>query len=59
MCIRDRDRINSMNAMFCNAKGERRYRVNPDRCPTYADALEQQGWGTNGEPCLLYTSRCV
>ncbi|HCF4554772.1 TPA: terminase family protein [Pseudomonas aeruginosa] len=45
-----KDRINSMNAMFCNAKGERRYRVNPDRCPTYADALEQQVWGTNGEP---------
>ncbi|MDI4212243.1 terminase, partial [Pseudomonas aeruginosa] len=41
-----KDRINSMNAMFCNAKGERRYRVNPDRCPTYADALEQQVWGT-------------
>lgn len=45
-----KDRINSMNAMFCNAKGERRYRVNPDRCPTYADALEQQVWGSNGEP---------
>ncbi|MBN0803053.1 terminase, partial [Pseudomonas aeruginosa] len=27
-----------------------RDRVNPDRCPTYADALEQQVWGTNGEP---------
>lgn len=45
-----KDRINSMNAMFCNAAGERRYHVNADRCPTYADDLEQQVWGTNGEP---------
>lgn len=45
-----KDRINSMNAMFCNANGERRYRVNADRCPTYADALEQQVWAANGEP---------
>ncbi|MGR1216612.1 terminase family protein [Metapseudomonas otitidis] len=45
-----KDRINCMNAMFCNAQGQRRYRVNADRCPTYADDLEQQVWGTNGEP---------
>lgn len=45
-----KDRINSMNAMFCNAEGSRRYRVNADLCPTYADCLEQQVWGTNGEP---------
>lgn len=45
-----KDRINSMNAMFCNAKGERRYRVNADTCPTYADHLEQQVWADNGEP---------
>ncbi|WP_242691105.1 terminase large subunit domain-containing protein [Lysobacter enzymogenes] len=45
-----KDRINSMNAMFCNAKGERRYFVNPDTCPTYADHLEQQVWAENGEP---------
>ncbi|WNW10117.1 terminase family protein [Pseudomonas sp. DTU_2021_1001937_2_SI_NGA_ILE_001] len=45
-----KDRINSMNAMFCNAKGERRYRVNADKCPTYADDLEQQVWAANGEP---------
>jgi hypothetical protein len=24
--------------------------VNADRCPTYADGLEQQPWGQNGEP---------
>ena len=45
-----KDRINAMNAMFCNAKGERRYRVNADLCPTYADNLEQQVWADNGEP---------
>lgn len=45
-----KDRINSMNAMFCNAKGERRYRVNADLAPTYADHLEQQVWADNGEP---------
>lgn len=45
-----KDRINAMNAMFCNAEGERRYRVNTDLCPTYADCLEQQVWGDNGEP---------
>lgn len=45
-----KDRINAMNAMFCNAKGERRYHVNPNTCPTYADNLEQQVWAENGEP---------
>lgn len=45
-----KDRINAMNGMFCNALGERHYLVNSDRCPTYADSLEQQPWGPNGEP---------
>lgn len=45
-----KDRINSMNAMFCNAQGERRYMVNVNTCPTYADNLEQQVWAENGEP---------
>ncbi|BDU76280.1 phage terminase large subunit [Mesoterricola sediminis] len=45
-----KDRVNAMNAMFCNSAGERRYLVNPERCPTYVDCLEQQAWGTNGEP---------
>lgn len=44
-----KDRVNSMNAMFRNAKGERRYMVNVLACPTYADNLEQQNW-VNGEP---------
>ncbi|WP_426269154.1 terminase large subunit domain-containing protein [Dyella kyungheensis] len=45
-----KDRINSMNAMFCNAAGQRRYQVNVNLCPTYADHLEQQVWAANGEP---------
>lgn len=45
-----KDRINAMNGMLCNALGERRYRVNADKCPTYADSLEQQVWAANGEP---------
>lgn len=45
-----KDRINSMNAMFSNALGERRYFVNDSTCPTYSDCLEQQAWGENGEP---------
>jgi len=45
-----KDRINAMNAMFCNANGQRRYRVNAQTCPTYAGHLEQQVWGSNGEP---------
>lgn len=45
-----KDRINTMNGMFCNANGERRYLVNDFLCPTYADCLEQQPWAPNGEP---------
>jgi hypothetical protein len=45
-----KDRINSMNSMFCNALGHRRYRVNHHKCPTYTASLEQQAWADNGEP---------
>ena len=45
-----KDRVNSMNAMFCNANGERRYKVNVKRCPLYAESLEQQVWDDKGEP---------
>lgn len=45
-----KDRINSMNAMFCDSKGIRKYKVNADKCPVYADCLEQQIWAANGEP---------
>lgn len=45
-----KDRVNTMNGMFLNAEGQRRYLVNHDLCPTYSEALEQQAWATNGEP---------
>lgn len=45
-----KDRINAMNAMFCNGNGERRYKVNVMRCPVYTESLEQQVWADNGEP---------
>jgi hypothetical protein len=46
-----KDRINSMNAMFCNAAGVRRYKVNTLLCPVYAENLEQQVWDEKtGEP---------
>ena len=40
-----RDRINAMNAAFCNG-----YRVNLAGCPEYARCLEQQAYDKNGEP---------
>ncbi|MBF4187683.1 terminase [Serratia ureilytica] len=46
-----KDRINAMNAMFCNANDERRYKVNVARCPVYTECLEQQVWDEKtGEP---------
>lgn len=45
-----KDRVNAMQGMFVNAQGERRYLVNVEKCPTYADCLEQQAWAANGEP---------
>lgn len=44
-----KDRINAMNAMFCNAKQERRYLVNVAMCPVSTDHFEQQAWD-DGEP---------
>lgn len=45
-----RDRIISMNGMFCNAAGERRYLINVDKCPLYVENLEQQAYDDNGLP---------
>ena len=46
---RIRARVVSVNAMFCNSVGDRRYKVNVARCPEYARCLEQQAY-KNGEP---------
>ena len=45
-----KDRINSMNAMFLNSDGQRRYLVNTDKCKRYTECLEEQAWTDNGEP---------
>lgn len=47
---RVKTRINSVNAMFCNAKGERRLFVNKVKCPVTHDELQQQIYDDKGEP---------
>ena len=44
-----RDRVNKMNLMFLDNKGERGYLVNSNTCPVYVESLEQQTY-KNGEP---------
>ena len=45
-----KDRILAMNKAFCDNKENRSYLVNANKCPSYADCLEQQVWNVNGEP---------
>jgi len=45
-----KDRIITMNSMFHNGSGDRRYLVNIDTCPQYTNALEQQIYGSNSQP---------
>ena len=47
---RVKDRLLSMNGLFCNSFDERRYLVNVDECPTYTDNLEQQAFDKYGFP---------
>lgn len=45
-----KERVMSANAMFCNGFGERRYKINPDTCPVYVDALNHQVNDDDGLP---------
>lgn len=45
-----KDRVNAVNAMILNDKGERRLKVNTDACPVLTAALEQQAYDKNGQP---------
>lgn len=45
-----KNRIASMNGMFCAADGKRKYKVNTKNCPEYTAALEQQIYDKNGAP---------
>ena len=45
-----RDRVNAVNGLILNDRGERRLRVNTRLCPVLTEALEQQAYDKNGEP---------
>lgn len=45
-----KDRVNAYKAMICNAKGERRFKINTNMCPVTTEALEQQIYGLDGMP---------
>jgi len=36
------DRVKAVNAMFCNGRGQRRFKINKDRCPMMSASFEQQ-----------------
>lgn len=44
-----KDRVMAVNQMIHN-QGVRRLLVNPDKCPTLVEGLEQQAYNKNGEP---------
>lgn len=44
------DRVNAVNALILNGQGERRLKVNTNRCPQLTDGLEQQAYDKNGMP---------
>jgi len=44
-----KDRVLAVNQMIHN-QGERKFKVNPDRCPTLVEGLEQQAYNKSGEP---------
>ena len=44
-----KDRVLAVNQLILN-KDVRRLKVNPDKCPTIVEGLEQQAYNKNGEP---------
>ena len=44
-----KDRVLAVNQVIHN-QGMRRLRINPDKCPTLIEGLEQQAYNKNGEP---------
>lgn len=44
------DRVNAVNALILNGQGERRFKINTNRCPHLTDGLEQQAYDKNGMP---------
>ncbi len=45
-----KDRVNAVEAMLLNAKGERRWKINTNSCPVTTECLEQQAWDKFGDP---------
>jgi hypothetical protein len=45
-----KDRVNAVNALILNGAGERRLKVNADRCPRFTESLEQQAYDKHGQP---------
>lgn len=45
-----KDRVNAVNSVILNAKGERKMLVNVNACPNVTQGLEQQSYDKNGEP---------
>lgn len=45
-----RDRIVTVNTLFCNSKGERRLKVNTNICKNLTDNLNEQAYDDNGNP---------
>ncbi|KDN98922.1 terminase large subunit domain-containing protein [Pseudomonas donghuensis] len=44
------DRVNAVNSLILNGQGERRLKINTNRCPHLTDGLEQQAYDKNGMP---------
>lgn len=44
------DRVNAVNALILNGQGERRLKINTNRCPNLTDGIEQQSYDKNGMP---------
>lgn len=47
---RIKDRVNAFNAMILNSKGERRFKINTNKCPELTEGLEQQIYDKQGMP---------
>ena len=45
-----KDRVNAVNALIRNARGERKWKINTHACPVTTEALERQVWGADGLP---------
>ena len=47
---RIKDRLNAVNGMILNSKGQRRFKVNTNKCPSLTEGLEQQVYDKQGMP---------